>query len=629
MTNTEAINTAGSLVYVYDRWITAIGDTAGNPPDYTDTFTDCTAVRVVQSASGSRLDFAELQYALDEPLQNRTQPASFTRMVGVYFDDASYTRVHLGDYVSETEAVRQQGDTLAAQSQLRDYHFGDPITGYYVTSPLAGQLLIEHEVVFNPLVDGVVVYNRSQTQRDGLTSYRWIHAEAARSDTAELYHGDEPQAWSLKEAVQALCDLLNSDETFVANPSTSNLTTLDTAPEIRDVKLAFGMRLHQCLDKLLIPLGYNWYVNYDTGAGKPEITLFEIGVGDEKELFLQSVGEYLSLDLSNVNQYQATRSIGDSFNQVRVYGDYERLEMTVPLVPAWPTADDSMTAADLDKTDTASDYVGHELTWRQWVMNEAGDIDESRVFGDLSFAVPNLTDAFTLYLPHRRNIEEPLTYAGGADSRERRPLYVEYSTDSGDTWQPAPETWPIKLLPDQVGILFDGDQPPSELVDASTAARVRITGTIAGDSRLQAVASKQSYAVNGREYEVVIDAADKFQKRSRLTAGDYASVLADTSNEADEVDDTDALTEYAEAVRDKNHHAEVDAEFRLPGLHLYYQIGDLITRISGRELSMDAASSTSPTPRYPQIVERRFEFGEDGPFTVLIVDRGIDQRGNA
>lgn len=111
--------------------------------------------------------------------------------------------------------------------------------------------------------------------------------------------------------------------------------------------------------------------------------------------------------------------------------------------------------------------------------------------------------------------------------------------------------------------------------------------------------------------------------RSRATTGTYASVIASgTSNDADERDDTDEIQAYAEAIRDQNHHAEVDAEFRLPGWHLAYEIGDLLTRINGREINLDAASATSATHRYPQIVQRIYEMTDDGPSTVLVVDRG-------
>jgi hypothetical protein len=68
----------------------------------------------------------------------------------------------------------------------------------------------------------------------------------------------------------------------------------------------------------------------------------------------------------------------------------------------------------------------------------------------------------------------------------------------------------------------------------------------------------------------------------------------------------------------------MDCEFRLPGWHKEYKIGDLLTKVAGREISLDSAPSSAPLRRYVQIVERRFEMSATGgPSTVLIVDRGV------
>jgi hypothetical protein len=115
---------------------------------------------------------------------------------------------------------------------------------------------------------------------------------------------------------------------------------------------------------------------------------------------------------------------------------------------------------------------------------------------------------------------------------------------------------------------------------------------------------------------------DKFVKRWRQTTGTYQSKLNTTDSTADTQDDQAALDAYAVAMRNQNHFAEVDCEFRLPGWHTYYQIGDVITKIAGREISLNAAPVGSTVQRYVQIVERRFEMGPEGPSTVLIVDRG-------
>jgi hypothetical protein len=629
MPTTDILNTDGDLAFVYPPWITRIGPDTGETPAEGDEQEELRAVRVVQSAGGIRLDYAEHVWVLSAPMQDRDQPSSFRRVIEVLFPDTDQTRIHWGDYTSEAESVSQGTETLQATSQLRQYHFGNPVEGYPVYDPISDdEVIVEADIPFNPTVDGVTRTNMSSDTRTGETSRWWIHPESATTSTGAAYHDLTVGEWTVRSAVLAVCELLNQLEPYIDNPTDTELAVLASAPLLRDVNLPLGWYLPKCLDRLLIPFGFNWYVDYDTGSSQPKITVFEQGVGDEKELLFQAPGEAINLDETNVNQYAVNRGIGDSFNKVRVLGDYEEYEVTLPLMPGWPAADDSKTADDLDKTDTASDYVGRELSWRQWVANEAGDIDEARSFGALSFDVPDLSGLFTRYIPHRRNIYEPLTYGGGSGSKERRPIFVEYSTDAGSTWEPVPEDWPTKLLPDQIGILFDGDKPPADLVDAGTSARVRITGTVRGDKRIEGVAERETFAANRQTYTLLVDVGDKFVYRQRAESGTYASVLNAGSNAAAEQDDTTDIETYAEELRDKNHHAEVDAEFRLPGWHTEYKIGDLITKIAGREINLDAAGEDSPESRYPQIVERRYEYTEAGPFTVLICDRGTEQSEN-
>ena len=291
---------------------------------------------------------------------------------------------------------------------------------------------------------------------------------------------------------------------------------------------------------------------------------------------------------------------------------------------AWKAADDSISPSDLNKTDGAQ-YVGHESVWRLFIANEAGDLDPavSRL-GQLP-VVPDLRTVFIRWIPHRRQIGEPITYLLEAqdDKPQRRPHVVEYSTDGGDTWAISPPGWTIKVCPDQIGILFDGDDIPDELYNAGENARLRITGTVFGDGRITYKALKQAWAASARTVEQVISRPDKFQKRWRHEYGDYASEL---TGAVDEVDDSANIQDFAEQLRDQNQYAEVDCEFRLPGWHIEYEIGDLISKVAGRELNLDAAPATAPANRYSQIVERRFEMTkEGGPSTVLIVDRGVTE----
>ena len=622
---TDVINTSASLFCAYPELIVLIGPDGGDAPGDTDVFEDVVCSRVVQSAGGSRLDFAELTYKLTEPLQDRNQPSGFARMINVRMPDTNVTPLHVGDYVSENASVKA-GESLTARSELRGYHFGVPLTEYDVSSPLSSlNAFIQDDIVFNPSIDNKTVFNRSDQTRTGtgLSGHLWTHPELADTDTGETYQAQTRNEWTLRQAVQSICELLNPDEEIIKRPIDVDLDILDDAPPLRAVRIPLGTYLPQALDILLIPLGYNWYIDYTEAT--PWIEFFKIGEGEEKTLFMQRYGESLDLEWSNLNQFDVTNSIADSFNAVQAFGEFEEAELTFKLFPAWASTHDSVSLADLAKD--AAAYVGKESVWRLWIANEAGDIDPAVSRLGQTPTVPDLRSIFTKYIPHRRTLGEPLTLLDGtaasdANERQRRPIVVEWSDDGGTTWQPLKDEWSVKLCPDQIGILFDSQSPPQELYDAGSNARVRVTGTIFGDGRIGYLAEKQTFAVNGRRVLQVINRPDKFQKRWRQSSGTYASVL---TGAVDEKDDSTEIQDFAEKLRDQNHYAEVDCEFRLPGWHLEYKIGDLISKIEGREINLDAAPASAPVYRFPQIVERRFEMSAAGPSTVLVVDRGTSQ----
>lgn len=623
---TDVINTDDSLFVQYNDLVVLLGAESGDPPTAADTFENVYCSIVVQSA-GSRIDYAELQWELSESLSNRDQPASFARMVQIELPDVDNTRLHIGDYVSEGFRIDQNSESLTATSQLRPYHFGSPVTGYRVWDAIDdAQRMIADHIVFNPTIDDKTVFNRSDKERsetpgDGFSGYLWTHPEIADAATGETYQGQTRNEWTLYQAVQSLCELLNPDEEFIDRPITVDLDVLNDAPPVRNVTIELGTYLPQALDKILIPLGYNHWIDYT--QEKPQIVFFKIGDGEEKELLYPEVDAVLNLAEANVNQLVVENSIGDSFNQVTVYGDFEEAEVTIPLYPAWPSSGDSIDEDSLAKD--GNDYATNVTAWRMWIANEAGDLDPAVSRLGQTPTVPDFGDIFTIATPHRRVMGEPLTYQTqediGDNRQQRRPIVVEYSTDSGSNWLPAEDTWTIKLCPDQIGIYFDNKAVPTELYQAGTSARVRVTGTIKGDYRVRGYAAKQSHSVNARTNELILFIPEKFQKRFRHTSGSFASLLTgafDTRDDGIEAED------YAEKIRDQNHYAEIDCEFRLPGWHTEYKIGDLITKVAGREISVDGAPATAPTRRYVQIVERRFEMSrEGGPSTVLIVDRGV------
>ena len=648
MSSTDVLNTTGSAAFQFPEMKVYLGASDGSaPPDSSPTvFSNVYCSRVVQSASGSRLDYAELTWGLTDHLINRTQPANFARMVDVRIPTSpTELKIHRGDYVRESMRLDAAEESLTAQSQMRHYHFGDPLTHYRVWSSKEQDLVsIQDDIVFNPTVDGKTEFNRStisltSTDHNLVTGqpYAWTHPEMCDSDSGETYNEQERGEWSLADAVASLLYHLNSAKTFIDYPDYATLQSiLSIGPKLRDVRIPLGTSLPAALDTILIPHGFNWYLNYTT-ASKPTIAIFRIGSGTTKSLKLQAPGGTLDLTQSNVNRLSIDSNIADSFNQVTVIGDFIRREVTLPLYPAWSADTDTLEPYQLAKD--GPDFDDNQSTWRLWIANEAGDLDPLVQRLGQYPTVPQLADeeVFDAVVDHRRTIEDPITRitldpasgAGANATRDQRiPVLVEYSTDAAPPylWKPAEDGWSVKICPDQIGVYFDGHDIPVELYEAGNNHRLRITGVVAGDTRLKVTATRSATnAVNGRTFEKVLFMPDKWQDIKRQPNFGFASRFVHGDYPADERDDTAAALAYAEKIRDQNHFADLSCEFRLPGWHDEYKIGDLLSEVDGRELSLNAAPAGSTVNRYVQIVERRFEMGSAGPETVLIVDRGVTQ----
>jgi len=80
---TDAINTTGELFYVYPEMTVTMGNSSGDPPAVSDEVENLYCIRVVQAASGSKLDYADLSWQLLDYMTSRSQPENFTRMIGI------------------------------------------------------------------------------------------------------------------------------------------------------------------------------------------------------------------------------------------------------------------------------------------------------------------------------------------------------------------------------------------------------------------------------------------------------------------------------------------------------------------------------------------------------------------
>lgn len=569
---------------------------------------------------------------------------------------------------------------------------GQRWTDQLASIPDATPIETNQSPIFNPRIDGVVLPNQSDIQENDFDNrdeaFFWCPPEFARTPTSQAGFIQIPELWNLKSAVHSMIWACNPDETFLTNPVLADLVVLDSAPTIEDVKLPIGKELDFYLDRLLQPNGFNWYIDYETGEGdepngdyqgkfandaeadaadptpgpddsyfntttmttfvrnagntawedtgevdsehkfnknKPKIVVFEQGVGTEKDLFFAAPATDWNADDNNLNKYSIDWSIGDATNVIRVLGGFERAEVTFEVYKGWDPSDDALTASDLDKSDSASMYAAKPTVHRLWVGNEDGEFTASRA--EITGAL-DLSSIFELWFPHRREMEDPFTYQGEPDGRQRRQVWVEYSVAAGSpVWQPVPNEGfgqPF-IVPGTLQLLWQGDQPPTVLIDAGTDARVRVTCVVAGDAQIEGLATRETWAVNGRDVPLVLNLPQKFQHNFVQDTGPFASSLFGDPAGEDVKDDTVLIQDYAETLRAQYTSAEAKCRFELPGIHTFYEIGNLIASINGRNIDLNQASDTAPEPRYPQVVGRTYSYrkGSSTPITLLTVDRGV------
>jgi hypothetical protein len=141
-------------------------------------------------------------------------------------------------------------------------------------------------------------------------------------------------------------------------------------------------------------------------------------------------------------------------------------------------------------------------------------------------------------------------------------------------------------------MLIKGNEDDSE----TQPLFLRITCSIEGDEVLSYTAPRRDSSPNGLDVPLFLDVHDRFQYRDVNGSSKYNGTAADSK------DDLSKLTTYIDKVRDNNDQAEVSVGITLlTSNHPEYKIGNLITKVDGRNLTFNA-NSDAATPRPLQIV---------------------------
>lgn len=599
------------------RYVVLLGADDGSAPTPDDETDHLTLVEFSRQAGGGRIDAASFLYDLakaEARLVDTTVPVGHDRQIEVrrLDDEGEPAEVMFwGVIAGQGQRIDRSNEEVTLEARVDKHLFGEPLTSIPFWNPEDEEIVTcELPCVFNPEIDEIIEDNRSnkQSPADEGEYHPFVHPESMRGQPARTHQGQIISDWTVAEAVLMLCWHLNPDEDYIKNPTRDELLAdfadIEDFGALKNVQLAYGKFLPELLDDLLRPWGYTWHLVHklnDDDERETSLKFIRRGHGPLVSLKLQRPGERIDATKTNVASLNVNYSIVELANKIVILGETVKREFTAELFKGWPVADDPTDVYEYERGQPLANekpFVG-----RKYVLNEAGDYIGTR---------PEITEPFDLEaylepptLVRRRKFLPCLSRHTGDEEAESNGIRVDYwhpdnegADDADDPadpgWRKVP--WPFSVLQKECGILFEGPHPPEELTHED--ARVRVTATVAGDRRVKGEADRRDESPNGRDLTLVLEVRDKFHDR----AVDSTSIFHGDDN-ADERNDWTEAEDYAEKIRDVEDCATVGVSVTLDGAdHPEFEIGKLIEKVEGRELSLDANSPDQGEPRRLQIV---------------------------
>lgn len=602
------------------RWAIRLGNDGGSSPTDADETTELREP-VINLVHGKRLPSAEFTYNLqngDRRIVDTQLELGFARQVQISQvpEDPSAPELLLfwGELGAQDLACNKTSEQISITATIEPYHFGDPLRGLQYRTPTGDHdpINTDDDVVFNPLINAVIEPNRSIYESNA-TYFFWLDPDSARTAAARQYGqgNDTPALWSLVEAIQTINWVCNPDETYITNPRRADLTNwLAGAPDVKNLELPTGKYLSEYLDMMLNPYGFGWAVTFafdETGERVVSYRIFKLNDDATTTVLQQRPGDPRGVRISdtNVDAFNLQTGIVGQANQVTAIGDWEEYEVTIELVRGWLESEDDLSAEALTQS-TGTAWNTHQRAWRLWVANEGGDYCGTRVTV-APIATTPLDLSSVLGAGYHIKNREPLDCLthwkddGSGEKKRRRPPFVEFYDADFGSWMPLPDGWGETVLNDHIAVMFAGDAPPAEFMALGTGARLRITCTIRGDERIRYTSTKEATSVNERTNEITVDVSDRYKSRVIQIDGDHASAL-DGVPSSDARDDSAALIEFADKMRGIEDAAIVRGTITMFGLHPQMKVGQTLSSIQGRNVSLNRLAREAVEKKYLQIV---------------------------
>lgn len=441
------------------------------------------------------------------------------------------------------------------------------------------------------------------------------------------YDGDpDAQWWSATDAVRYLLANYNAAGTWLANPTFTAAQLSDTTPI---TALVEGQSLWEALAAVAVAGGYDVCEQYAWSGGQvtAAIKYQKRGAGPAYVIRHQATAAVKpSANLAGTNSFSArvAETVASCITAPVVLGARKLTELSIWLFPIWTPRAISYTAATdgplILENDAETNYskkyvVGgadfddYPFIGRRWDAN-TDRLYPASIYGastglglDMGLAVDGKADSWPL-MPHR-----PLPLITreqhGAD------VVAYWSPDGGANHY---ELKGYRVQPDRLGIYITqanladiryGDKADkatknffAALVADYNKVRVYLRCTVASPTRGLHIAARRTSA--GTQFSTA-RALDRGQAGgTRTIKPDPKSPWYAKTSGAQDTDDSDKLSSFAQALQDVAEDRGIEASLELPWPETSISLGDRIERIAGIDYKL--AANSGAALRYPRVV---------------------------
>ncbi len=403
------------------------------------------------------------------------------------------------------------------------------------------------------------------------------------------------------------------------------------------------------------------------------------GPTDPKQIYLPEAGSDLEDVLANVSTMRAAFDFHSVANAFFIETAPKRYEISVILAPGFEPQSGDGTAANRvtfrkSALDASNASAATRAKYRFYIADECGDghwslaqsqwldesLDLSSVFASDDGDSGDKPTYVRRYRPGRNTLfskdlnNKPLKaqLAISRDYAGADPPCV-WDTVSG-TWQQIDGGW--SLMRDRLGIEVTADDPeiwnigkppagttaqeptgvlhgitsicnPSTTTHAQMKFYLRLTTVIEGDFGIDATASRRDASPELSTIMRRVDARDHFHYD--VVGGSSAFSLSPGDDDVVQ-DDSDAALAHACQLRTAHEFPPLAAAVTIPTFVDYIQVGDRISEISGRDVSLvtNAGTEQGEAPSYPFVVGLTWDFrGEEQSTTLQLADRRWEPPG--